>query len=170
MPYLRYFAATCETILCLTRFAANYVGIMEHTMSTPSWMCDANPHASKRLPPQSRTFAALTMPTEARPPSRLDPEPAHLRLVPSDGSEFRPPRKPRRPTPKRPYLTDFERASAAAENIHDVLKRLHQAVIGGDEVVVRALARMAERKAANVAALTKMLLDLSSSSKSGRDR
>ena len=100
------------------------------------------------------------MPDGIHQPPGQGPVAVHLRLVPSNGSQLETSRKPRRVAPKQTQLRELEEISNAAENLHDVLRHLHQAVIDGDAVVVRALARSAERKAAKIVARTKLLGDL----------
>ena len=86
---------------------------------------------------------------------------AYLRLVTNDGKPVgRPLRAQALPTPKPDALSEIEEAVAAASAVHDVVRRLQQAILEGDQVAIRAFARSAEFKAARGVRAAEKLRDL----------
>ena len=84
---------------------------------------------------------------------------AYLRLVTIDGELTDRPLRTQ-PAPEPDALSEIEEAVAAASAVHDVVRRLQQAILEGDQVAIRAFARSAEFKAARGVRAAEKLRDL----------
>jgi hypothetical protein len=79
--------------------------------------------------------------------------PAYLAVVPPDGKRFR---RPRKSVPVAPLARDGEAVAGMiqqAERVEAIVRRLHQAIVAEDEIVVRALMDRAEIEARYAAGL-----------------
>ncbi|GEP01921.1 hypothetical protein [Methylobacterium haplocladii] len=85
----------------------------------------------------------------------------YLRLFTSDGKLIEQQRSaPKRPIPSSPTTSSkFDVAVADANAVHDVVRRLQLAIMDGDKVAIRALARSAEFKAERAASAAEVLRD-----------
>ena len=86
---------------------------------------------------------------------------ACLRLVTNEGKPVsRPLRALALSTPKPDTLVEVEAVVVAASAVHDVIRRLQQAIVDGDQVAIRAYARSAEFRAERGVRMAEKLRDL----------